>query len=51
MEFHEASILDAVRLRFGDRKDHPLAYVFVRLEEHLDIIPMRTGYPLSHSGN
>jgi hypothetical protein len=45
VEFDEAGILDAVRLGFGDGKDYPFADIFVRPEDHLDIIPVRTRYP------
>jgi len=39
VEFHEAGVLDAIRLRFCDGKDHPLADVLVRIEDYLDIVP------------
>ena len=42
VEFHEAGILDAVRLGFGDGKDHPLADVRIGLEDHFDIVAIRS---------
>ena len=38
LEFNEASILDAVGLCLGDRKDDAFAQVFLGSECHLDII-------------
>ena len=47
VEFHKAGIFDAVRLRTRDGKDHPLADMLLRREDHLDIVPIGTRYPMS----
>ena len=47
LEFNEASILDAVGLRVGDRKDDAFAQVFVRAEHHLDIVAIGSRRPAS----
>ena len=38
----KSSIFDAIRLRGGDGKDHSFADVFVRPEDQLDIVALRT---------
>ena len=43
VELDEAGVLDAVRLRLRDRKDHALADVALGLEYHFDDIPGRRG--------
>ena len=49
-EFDKARILDAVRLGFGDGKDHALADIFFRIEDQLDIVAVRTGYAVANPG-
>ena len=47
VEFNESRVLDAVRLGIGDRKDDPLAQLFVRPEDHFDIVAIghrRSGF-------
>ena len=47
VEFNEAGVLDAVRLGLGDRKDHPFAELFVRPEDHFDLVaigPWTSGF-------
>ena len=51
VEFDEARVLDAVGLGVGDRKDDPLAQVFVGPEDHFDIIAVGRWRPASNLGD
>ena len=51
IKFNEACVLDAIRLRISDWKDDTLAQLFVRPEDHFDIIPMGHGCAASNFWN
>ena len=51
LEFNEAGVLDAVGLCVGDRKDDAFAQVFVRSEDHLDIVTVGSCRPVCDFGD